>query len=111
MIIVNMARLDIMNACGGVNIFMSVKYGDKNHGSYVTLSSQSNLQLQRSIKSYTQNVIDHKNKIQAPADYIRDWASRDERYKKGVIKRWEKDLNKNNEQLLIAQSIAKERGI
>ncbi len=83
----------------------------KHHGTYVTLVGQSNQQLLRSIQSYTRNVAEHQIKINNPADFVSDWENRHDAYKAGIIKKWEKDIIRNNEQLNIARGIATERGL
>ena len=86
----------------------STQHG-KNYGTYVTLSKQTDAQLLRSIKSYSKNIVEHYNKIENPSGYVEDWINRNDRYREGIIKKWEKDIARNMDQLEIAQGIATER--
>ncbi len=90
---------------------MKVANGEKHYGTYVTLVGQSDQQLLHSILSYSRNVAEHRVKIDNPADYVSDWDYRSDTYKVGIIKKWEKDIIRNNEQLNIAHGIAAERGL
>ena len=93
------------------NEYMKAKSGGKNYGTFVTLSAQSDEQLLRSINSYSKNVAEHKEKIANPYEYVDDWERRNHAYKAGIIKKWQKDIARNGEQLDIAKGIAVERGL
>jgi hypothetical protein len=90
---------------------MDAKSGGKNHGLYIRLHEQTEQQLCKSIHSYIKNVTDHEVKIKNPSAYISDWQNRSEAYKQGIIKKWQMDIQRNLEQLTIAQYVADERKI
>ena len=93
------------------NKYMKAQSGGKNHGTFITLSEQTDEQLLRSIRSYGKNVAEHYTKISEPAAHVDNWLSRSDAYKLGIVKKWEKDIARNNEQLNIAKGIAMERGL
>jgi len=90
--------------------FIKAKNGGRNHGLYIILNNQTDLQLLKSISSYYKNVEEHRQKIKNPDEYINNWEKRGEQYKTGIIKKWEKDMHRNQEQLEVAIGIATERG-
>jgi len=90
---------------------MDARDGGKHHGTFIKLSCQSNRQLLRSARSYYINVVEHKVKIFNPASYVEDWDGRNENYKIGIIKKWQKDINRNQELFEIALEILTERGL
>ena len=91
--------------------FSKAKNGGRNHGLYIALNKQTDMQLLKSINSYRENVKEHYKKTQNPAKYVLNWETRSERYKIGIINKWEKDISRNQEQLEIAVGVAEERGI
>jgi hypothetical protein len=90
---------------------MEEKYGGRHGGTYNTLSSQTDSQLLRSIRSFSRNIDEHYKKIANPGDYSEKWAAGDDDYRNGLLKKWNGDIKRNAEQLSIAKGIAKERGI
>ena len=105
---------DIMKAGGegGMqNAFIEAKSGKRNHGLYQALNGQTDLQLQKSVSSFTKNIEEHKDKIASPPKFIDNWSQRSEQYKTGIINKWEKDILRNEEQLAVALGVAKERGL
>ncbi|MCL2357109.1 MAG: hypothetical protein FWC70_08135 [Defluviitaleaceae bacterium] len=91
--------------------FMDTRNGGKHYGSFITLSGQTDNQLLRSAKSYQANIEEHRIKINSPSVYVDDWDNRDERYHAGIIRKWNADIDRNQELLNIAVSIATERGL
>jgi len=90
---------------------MEYEHGGKHHGSYIKLRGQTDKQLFRSARSYHRNVVEHRLKIQHPYLYVEDWENRGDAYKNGIIKKWQKDIGRNQELYKIAISIIKERGL
>ena len=90
--------------------FIKAKNGGRNHGLYTMLNNQTDFQLSKSINSYYKNVEEHQEKIKNPAKYVENWKNRSEQYKIGIVKKWEKDMFRNQEQLEVALGVAKERG-
>jgi len=83
--------------------------GGKNHGLLEHLRGQTDEQLERSINSFISNIDEHRMKLSAPSNYIYDWDERSEQYKNGVIKKWQKDIQRNMDQLDVALGVANER--
>ena len=92
-------------------MFMESNSGSKHYGAYITLSNQTNVQLLKSIKSYQSNVAAHKIKINNPSSFVTDWVNRDKRYHDGILRKWNADIDRNQELFNIAMAIANERGL
>lgn len=56
------------------------------------ISKQNDKQLQKSIGSWKANVEKHKDKVNNPAKYDKDWDSKDEQQKAGLVKHWQKEI-------------------
>ena len=56
------------------------------------LDKQSDRELQKSIRSWNVIIEKHKDKVNNPAKYDKDWAFKDEREKAGLVKHWEKEI-------------------
>ena len=56
------------------------------------IAKQNDKQLQKSIKSWQANVETHKGKINDPAKYDKEWESKDDRQKEGLVKHWKKEI-------------------
>jgi len=91
--------------------FTQAKGGGKHYGTYNTLINQSDEQLIKSLNSFQRNVDEHIAKINNPALYISDWENKSVEYRRGIVRKWEKDLLCNREQLEIAAGILNERGV
>ena len=93
------------------NFFIEAKSGGKNHGLYKALHSQTKEQLLKSLSGYQKNIEEQRNKIKKPAACIDNWEARSEQYKRRLLKKWEKDMLRNHEQLLITLGVITERRI
>ena len=91
--------------------YKTASEGGRNYGLYKRLGEQTDNQLLRSIRSYKASVVEHQRKIDSPADYLENWESRSEAYKAGIVKKWEKDIQRNKEQLEVAVGVSDERGL
>lgn len=87
----------------------TAKNGGQNYGAYVDLSNQTKKQLRKSINSLIEQVNEHEKKIANPAGSVDNWESKNENYKAGIIRKWEKDKKRNATLGKIALEIWKER--
>ena len=78
-------------------------------GVYVDAMDKSKKQLQKSIVSRVSQLERHADKIAHPENYVADWASKDPRYQKGLIDKWQKDIRRNAEQAEIELAVFDER--
>lgn len=85
------------------------KEGYRHGGVYVDAVNATKPQLRKSIIHHTEQVIRHYEKINNPTAFISDWDSKDERYKRGLLHKWEKDLKRNAEQAQIEIAVWEEK--
>ncbi len=84
--------------------------GGSHFGKYDNFQRKySNKELQKSIVSYNKTIEEHKEIIKNPKSHCPDWDNFDERYKAGLIKKWEKDIRRNEAERNIAIGILKRR--
>ena len=74
------------------------------------LAKQSTKSIQKGIKSLEERVLLHKNKINDPSKYIPDYDSLDERYKSGILRHWEKEIEDFTESINNRVEELKKRG-
>lgn len=87
----------------------TAKDGGRHKGTYNDAIKKSLNQLKRSIISHAEQVERHAEKIAHPEKYITDWATKDEAYQKGLIRKWNKDIQRNAEQAEIELAVFEER--
>lgn len=68
------------------------------------IAKQNDKQLQKSIGSWKANVEKHRDKVNNPAKYDKDWDSKDERQKAGLVKHWEKEIRYSEENIKEAEA-------
>ena len=68
------------------------------------IAKQNDKQLQKSIGSWKANVEKHKDKVNNPSKYDKDWDSKDERQKAGLVKHWEKEIRYSEENIKEAEA-------
>ena len=96
---------------GRDDMYETAANGGTNHGLLEKLRNQTDNQLNKSINSFKNNIIEHQHKIAKPSDYIENWNDRNENYKNGMIEKWKKDILRNKNQLDVALGAARERGL
>ena len=65
--------------------------------------------VERAIRSHIRQAAAHAAKIQNPARYDAYWGDKEAREKKGLLRKWEKDMRRNAEQAEIEIAVWKER--
>ena len=74
------------------------------------IAKQNDKQLQKSIASWRANVETHKEKINNPAKHDKEWDSKDDRQKSGLVKHWEKEIGYSEANIKEAEAeLAKRR--
>ena len=56
------------------------------------IANQSSNSLKRALRKYRANILLHEDKISHPMRHFPDWNSYDERYKRGLIRKWRKEI-------------------
>ncbi|MDX1920545.1 MAG: hypothetical protein SFU25_07435 [Candidatus Caenarcaniphilales bacterium] len=104
---------DFMKGAGkfGDDAFEAAKNGGKHSGTLKNYANKTNEELQQALESYKKQVEIHKNKIANPEKYVLDWSNKDIRYQQGVIKYWEKDIEKNYGLSKVIEGMLRERGL
>ncbi|MBQ2445476.1 MAG: hypothetical protein II272_03450, partial [Oscillospiraceae bacterium] len=91
------------------SVFKAAKEGKRHGGVYKDAVKKNVKQLQKSIINRTAEVEHHADKIMHPESYVSDWNTRDSRYQAGLLRKWEKDMQRNAEQATIEISVYEER--
>lgn len=78
-------------------------------GKLRNFKTYTDAQLKKSINSYKKQVQEHQDKISNPNKYIDDEKYNNDMAKKGLIKKWEKDLNRNRTECMIAEEELRRR--
>jgi len=79
-------------------IWQAAVSGKRHFGVYNDAMNKTKSQLQKSIVNRVAQVERHADKIQHPESYVADWASQDQQYQAGLLRKWEKDMIRNAEQ-------------
>lgn len=56
------------------------------------IANQESGSLKRAIRKYQKRTQEHQEKIDTPEKYVKDWYSRDERYREGLKRHWQKEI-------------------
>ena len=80
-----------------------------NGGVYNDAVRKTKKELQKSIVSRTAQVERHADKISHPERYVPDWNEKSKNYQDGLLRKWEKDMQRNAKQATIELEVLKER--
>jgi SPP1 gp7 family putative phage head morphogenesis protein len=76
-----------------------------------SIVKQSDRQIMKSISSWKANIAEHEDKIKNPAKYDRDWDSKTEVQKAGLIRHWKKEVRHFDDNIKEAEAeLAKRMG-
>lgn len=90
--------------------YLTAASGGKHYGKLQNfINNYNNKQLVKSIRNYDKTIEEHSQKIADPRAFCPDWDSFDERYKVGLMKKWQKDLIRNTQERNIAIGLLKRR--
>ena len=88
---------------GGINPDLQL-FANKN------IAKMSSRELAKSISSWEKEVPLHKDKILNPSKYYPDWNRFDERYKQGLMKHWNHEIQTFEQDVSDAKNELKRRG-
>ncbi|MDY0274788.1 MAG: hypothetical protein RBR42_05020 [Desulfomicrobium sp.] len=100
-------RLDV----GMSNAYDIAKKGGKHSGWCEEMEMKSTQELQAGVGSFSEQIKRHKAWIANPAQKVSNWEQRDDRYKSGLLKKWQKDIDRQEEQRAVLQGILKSRKV
>lgn len=89
--------------------YQAAKNGVRHGGVYRDALNKSEARLQKSINSHEAQVDIHADKLANPEKYDKNWNSKTQQEKDGLLKKWQKDMQRNAEQLTIEKEVFKER--
>lgn len=92
------------------NAYEAAKAGGKHQDWYKQQLDLGYRQLQKGIRSFEKQIKDHEAWMNDPQSKVNDWASRDIRYREGLIKKWQQDIARHKEQIEILKGVLKETG-
>lgn len=85
--------------------------GGRHSGKYAYAGSWSDASVRKAAKSYAGQVLEHDAKIKHPSAYDKSWGKKTLEQQQGLLKKWQKDMDRNDELRVIMESILKERGL
>ena len=90
-------------------IFEEAKNGGRHAGTYRQAMEKTDTQLDKSIRSHEKQVAEHQEKINNPEKYAPKWSKMEKKAQEGLLKRWAKDIVKNQEAAEIENKVREER--
>lgn len=93
------------------SIIETAKTGGRHSGKYLDATLWSDKSVQKAAKSYAAQVAEHTAKIENPAQYDAGWNKKTVEQKAGLLNKWQKDLDRNDELRIIMERILKDRGL
>lgn len=86
------------------------KPGGRHHGFYLQYHNASRFFIHRAIRSLSQRIRDHEDKIKYPEKYIANFAELEPERKDALINRiWQNEIQKFQEQITILEAILEQR--
>ena len=93
------------------NAYAIAKAGGRHAGLFRTYERKSTAEIQRALRSYERQVELHRQKIHSPEQFVEDWGILRSHVQSGLLRHWQKDMNRNQELAEIMRGILRERGI
>ncbi len=90
-------------------VYQDAKDGTRHAGVYRDAANKSKPRLIKSIRSHEEQVKLHADKIAHPEKYDANWASKTDKEKEGLLRKWRKDVQRNAEQAAVEKETYKER--
>ena len=90
-------------------VLEAAKAGTRHAGIYRDAMNKTKRELEKSIASHNKEVELHADKIANPQKYDKGWDAKTQQQKDGLIKKWQKDMQRNAEQAAIEKEVHKER--
>lgn len=85
------------------------KSGGRHNGVYQEAMTYPEKRLLKAIDSHMKQVEEHYQKLKHPELGDKDWYTKKEYEKAGLIKKWKKDAQRNGEQAAIERLVYEER--
>lgn len=89
--------------------YVEARAGGRHSGWYADQRSNGDRQIRKGIRSIKRQIADHLAWIENPTLKVEDWASKDERYRRKLLRRWQGDIARQREQVEILEGILLER--
>jgi len=84
-----------------------IQLGGRHAGFLREFASKSMGEISSGIKSIGKQIVEHEDKIANPSKYIKNWDKLDAREQVGLIKKWQKDIQRQKEQKEILENLKK----
>lgn len=91
------------------DVYEKAKAGQVHGGIYKDAIKKNKARLEKSIGSHYKQVVIHEKKIENPSLYDKNWNQKSQQEKEGLIRKWERDKQRNAEQALVESQLWKER--
>lgn len=91
------------------DVYEKAKAGQVHGGIYKDAIKKNKARLEKSIRSHYKQVAIHEKKIENPSLYDKNWSQKSQQEKEGLIRKWERDKQRNAEQALVESQLWKER--
>lgn len=89
--------------------YEAAKAGGRHSGWYQEQLANGVRQIVKGIRSIERQLTDHEQWLANPDAKVDDWLVRDERYRAGLLRRWQRDVQRHREQIEILNGILAER--
>jgi hypothetical protein len=100
-------RLDVAES----SAYEVAKQGGRHAGLLGTYQGKSVAEIQRALGSYERQAALHRQKMNSPETFARDWVRKSPRAQQGLLRHWQQDLTRNQELADVMRGILQERGI
>ena len=99
------------NVVAKSNPFAVAKAGGRHAGLLKQYLEKSTRGVQKAMRSYEKVVQEHLDKLANPEKFATDWASKTPEEQLGLLRKWQKDIERNQELMEIMRGILRERGV
>ncbi|MEW6609799.1 MAG: hypothetical protein AB1414_20540, partial [bacterium] len=89
----------------------ALRIGGKHSGLLENYAKRTPEEIQKALKSYEKQVALHKEKIANPDKFAEDWNKMDTRAQEGLLRYWQKDLQRNQELAEIMRYLLQTKGV
>jgi hypothetical protein len=87
------------------------KEGGKHAGLLRQLSNLGPRQLEHALRSHRETAREHMEKLADPRRFVADWDQKDERYRAGLLKKWQAEVDNASEEASVIEGYRHEKGI
>ena len=103
---------DIVNVAddAGRGAFQVAKEGGRHSGLLKEYAGRNTREIQKAVRGFERQVAAHKQKIANPAKFAEKWKSMSAKEQQGLLRKWQKDLQRNQELADVMKGLLKEIG-